>query len=294
MASSWDPGKFSGGGRLKLYMRFIRVEHTLFSLPFCYAAAFTAKIPDIWQLIWITLALFGLRTASMAFNNIADREIDAKNPRTCRRPLVTGEIKLSEAWAIVLLGSLLFFLSAAVLNIYALAFSPLVYAISMSYPYSKRFHCMPHLHLGLVLGLSVFGGAVGSYGAFASGIADLLARVPWTYMVFVVLWMTGVDTIYSVMDVDFDKRYGIGSLPKCIGVKWSKIAALLIHILSALVLLTSSSCYLSLFFFLSAAAVFLAGDFIAIARGDIALAFNLNLAVPFLSALGQLAHLIIA
>jgi len=229
----WDPGKTGSRGKLSSYLKLVRLEHTLFSLPFAYAGALlSVDLPTPTEIILIGLAVLGLRTAGMAYNNIADRDIVVLNPRTRSRPLASGIVSMKEAWIIVALGSILYFISAALLNIYALILSPFLWIIIMTYPHAKRWHSFPHLHLGLSLGMVVFGGAVAVSGRFYLNIADVLGAVPYIYIAAVMLWVAGFDILYSIMDIDFDKAYELGSVPAAYGVDMARYIALSLHILS--------------------------------------------------------------
>lgn len=216
----WDPGEVKKKSALHYAMRLIRIEHTLFSLPFAYVGMMLSGYSfNLSQVVLAGLAVFGLRSAAMSFNNIADIEIDRKNPRTSKRPLVTGELPVSYAWIIIIFGSIMYYLSAYELNYYALLFSPILYLIAMSYPYSKRIHPFPHIHLGLSLGFVVFGGAIAASGSHLSSVGSVLSTVPWIYLLGVVFWVAGFDVIYSIMDEDFDRAYGLGSVAAYFGSK---------------------------------------------------------------------------
>ncbi|MEM0021829.1 MAG: UbiA-like polyprenyltransferase [Fervidicoccaceae archaeon] len=217
-STSWDPGKVQSFGKMRAVMRLIRIEHTLFSLPFAYVGIVLSGFPySLRTFLLSTLAVFGLRTAGMSFNNIADLEIDRRNPRTVKRPLVTGALSLRDAWVVVILGSAVYFTSAMLLNIYALLLSPILYAVAMSYPYAKRMHSLPHLHLGLSLGLVVFGGAIAASGSFVNSLQTALKTVPWLYLIGVTFWVAGFDILYSIMDIDYDRKEGLGSIPAKLG-----------------------------------------------------------------------------
>lgn len=241
----WDPGRLKRAGRLAALARLVRIEHTLFSLPYAYAGAFVAcsSCIDLRVIVLASLALVGLRTAAMAFNNIADLDIDRLNPRTRMRPLVVGAVSVRDAWGLVVLGSLLYYTSAAMLNTYALMLSPLVWLIAMSYPYAKRLHWLPHLHLGLVLGLAVVGGAVASIGAQASSLAEVAKHIPWLLVAAVTFWVAGFDTYYSIMDYEFDKSMGLGSIPARLGVGNALRASLVMHVASIIMLVASLVAY---------------------------------------------------
>ena len=230
---SWDPGRTAKRSRIIGLMRLVRIEHTLFSLPFAYAGALLAcsggACLSAWEAFLILLAVFGLRTAGMAYNNIADLDIDRLNPRTMHRPLVTGAVSIRDAWLLVVLGSLVYYASAALLNVYALLFSPVLWILAITYPYAKRYYSLAHLHLGFVLGSVVFGGAVASYGDTATSLADLLAHVPWAFVVGVALWVAGFDSYYALLDYEFDLRMGLHSLPVALGPQGAITASRVLH-----------------------------------------------------------------
>lgn len=302
MDVGWDPGRLGGRSRLAALARLVRIEHTLFSLPFAYAGALVAcsSCVDLRVAALIGLAVIGLRTAAMAFNNIADLDIDRENPRTRMRPLVTGTVSLRDAWLLVVLGSLLYYASAAMLNIYALALSPVLWLIAMSYPYAKRVHWIPHLHLGAVLGFVVFGGAVASAGMNAANIAEVLSSVPWLLVVAVTLWVAGFDTYYAIMDYEFDRRMGLGSIPARLGVKKALIASALMHAASLALLIASIRAYNlgGVAAIAVAVAGFLLGHqhYLLARRGLEAIpeAFNTNLVLGLVVGLGIVADKTIA
>ena len=298
----WDPGRVAQRSRFSALMRLVRIEHTLFSLPFAYAGAVLAYPRGLgpWQALWIGLAVLGLRTAAMSFNNIADLDIDRLNPRTKKRPLVTGAVSLRDAWLLVVAGSLLYYVSAAMLNKYALLLSPLLWVLAMTYPYAKRVHWIPHLHLGLVLGFVVFGGAVATYGSKATSITEVLARVPWIYVVAVTLWVAGFDTYYAIMDIDFDKRMGLGSIAARLGTRGALLASRLMHLATATLLLASIAVYhIGVIGLLGVLiGVFLLGyqHYLLARHGPEAIprAFNTNLALGLAIGLGVLVDKLIA
>lgn len=293
-SGGWDPGRTSRGSRLHAVMRLVRIEHTLFSLPFAYAGAVLACLEclDARTSILIALALLGLRTAAMAYNNIADLDIDRANPRTRSRPLVTGAVSLRDAWAAVAAGSALYFASAALLNRYALMLAPVLWAAALSYPHAKRLHWLPHLHLGLVLGTVVLGGAVAAYGAHAASLGDVLSHVPWLYVAAVSLWVAGFDTFYATMDMEFDRRMGLGSIPARLGLRGALWASRLMHAASIALLLASVPAYrlgpVALASLLLAS-LLIAYQHLLLARHSVDAvprAFNLNLAVGVVAGTG--------
>ena len=291
----WDPGRLAGRGRLHAVARLIRVEHTLFSLPFAYAGAVLSGHPfTLRDALLIFLALFGLRSAAMAYNNIADLDIDRLNPRSRMRPLVTGALTVRDAYLVVAVGSLLYYASAALLNRPALILSPLLWITAMTYPYAKRLHSLPHIHLGLVLGLSVLGGAVAASGDELGNVADALGAVPWDYVVAVTLWVAGFDIVYSIMDIEFDRRLNLGSIPALVGERLAPAVALGLHIAASLLLIVGVIArspplgWASLLGALSGSTLMILSDLLVLLRGPkwIPRAFNTNLLVGLLVSTG--------
>ncbi len=289
---SWDPGEHRSPSKLRALMRLIRVEHTLFSLPFAYAGALLSGYPcDLIDYVWMTLAVFGLRTAGMAYNNIADLDIDKLNPRCSKRPLVTGALKPRDAWMLVVAGSLLYLLSAAMLNKYALLLSPIPWAMAMSYPHAKRIHWMPHLHLGLVLSLTVLGGAVAASGDEARSLVEALKSVPWIYLAAVTLWVAGFDILYSIMDIDFDRKMRLGSAPSKLGIPGALLLALAMHIITSALLIASVKIYeLGVAYIVATASasalMLLQHVLVRQSLSNIPRAFNLNLIIGLIITLG--------
>ncbi len=218
--------------RLKLYADFVVIKHTLFAIPFAYLGAFLASrgVPGLRILFWVGLAFLGARSAAMALNNLIDRDIDTKNPRTAARELPTDRIKLYEVWGIILISYFLLFFSAYKLdplNLLLLKLAPIIPITSLIYPYLKRFTPVSHFVLGLNLGYAPVGGWLAVTGAFnipfgAPELAMLLLLFAVTF------WVAGFDMIYSLHDLDFDKKNGLYSVPTVFGVKaalWLSFAA---------------------------------------------------------------------
>ncbi len=209
--------------KLKLYADFVVLKHALFAIPFAYLGAFLASkgIPELRILFWVGLAFIGARSAAMALNNLVDRDIDVKNPRTMNRELPSGRITLYEVWGIILVSYFLLFFSAYKLdpiNLLLLKLAPIIPLTSIIYPYLKRFTPVSHFVLGLNLGYAPVGGWLAVTGAFsipfgAPELAMLLLLFAVTF------WVAGFDMIYSLLDLDFDKRSGLYSVPTVFGVK---------------------------------------------------------------------------
>ena len=236
--------------RIKMYLDFIKIEHTLFALPFAYAGAFLAagKVIDFKLALLILTAFTGLRTASMTFNRIIDREIDARNPRTASRHLPTGLITLREAYIIAAISLAIYFISAALINKTALMLSPIPAITAYIYPYLKRFTCLCHYVLGLNLAFAPLGGWI----AVTDSI-DIMGTelVPAILGVAVMFWVAGFDIIYGLQDIEFDMKEGLHSIGAHFGVKAALWVSRINHAL--FLLLTSLALYIysariSLFF----------------------------------------------
>ena len=215
---------------IKQIMSFIKIEHTLFSLPFIIIGYFVAVeqfYPDgempLMDLAWVLVAAVGARGLAMTLNRIIDKNIDAENPRTAQRHLASGAMSMSTAWtlAVVFLGMLL--LGAGMLNEVALAMSWLPVLTFVVYPYTKRFTWLCHLWLGLCLGLAPAGAWVAIAGDFhgweaitgTDGFGSGLLWYPTIFFISlgVTLWITAFDINYARMDVESDRKHGINSFP---------------------------------------------------------------------------------
>ncbi len=289
MSVKWDPGSSRASG-IRGLIRLVRLEHTLFSLPFAYAGMVLSGYSfGLREVIFATTAVFGLRCSAMSFNNIADLDIDRLNPRTRGRPLASGLVPLSHAWLIVVFGSITYFLSAALLNKYALILSPLPWLVAHTYPYAKRIHWLPHLHLGFTLGLVVFGGAIAASGCHVHSLASALGSVPWAYVAGVTMWVAGFDVIYSIMDLEFDRKHGLGSIPAKLGVKGALASASAMH--ATAIALFTTGCYklgLTAIASVAVASILIAYENAIVWANlkNIPKAFNTNLAVSIIVSLG--------
>jgi len=228
---AFDPGEVGRAGRFHALMRLVRIEHTLFSLPYAYVGALLSGFHVTWAgIILMSFALLGLRTAALAYNNIADIDIDSQNPRTWNRPLIRGAVKVSDAWWLVVVGSVLYFVSAVLLNFWTAILSPIPWVLALAYPQSKRKHSFPHLHLGLTLAMAVAGGTIAVAGD--ASLLEALARIPWAFFFGVLFWVAGFDIIYALMDYEFDVAHGVGSIPARFGIKRALIIALASHLIA--------------------------------------------------------------
>ena len=213
-------------GRFKTYMELIKVEHTIFALPFALTAALMAAngFPTLYQLFWITVALFGARTAAMSLNRAIDAEIDAKNPRTAGRHIPRGLVKRSEAFVLAFLGFAVMVYAAYKLNRLALELSPVAIFILTLYSFTKRFTALCHVVLGVAVALAPLGAWVAVRGSI-----DLPALI---LTLSVALWVAGFDIIYALQDVEFDRREGLYSIPAKLGERRALLVSRLFHVLT--------------------------------------------------------------
>ncbi|GHF56394.1 4-hydroxybenzoate octaprenyltransferase [Streptomyces mashuensis] len=209
------------------------IEHSVFALPFAYIASLTAMHEDEgridwWTLLLVTVAMVGLRTFAMAANRIIDREIDARNPRTAGRELVTGAVTVRSAWTGALVAAAFFLGAAALLNPLCLALAPVAVVPMVVYPYGKRFTHFPHAILGLAQ-------AIGPVGAW------LAVTGSWSWDAVILglavgLWIGGFDLIYACQDVASDREHGVKSTPARFGVAASLYGARVCHVLTTVLL----------------------------------------------------------
>ncbi len=215
---------------VKVFLKEIRIEHTLFAMPFAYVgAAFAAHgIPSLWAVVWITLAVFGARTAAMAANRYFDRDIDAKNPRTARRAVASGALSPGVMlWAIAL-GFALLLLSAWMLNPLCVKLMPVAALGVLIYPLCKRFTWLVHFVLGAVDGLAPLGAYIGITGTVNASAFLLFGAVT--------VWVAGFDVIYALMDVAVDRAEGINSLPARFGERSGRWLPIVLHVVMVLFL----------------------------------------------------------
>ncbi|MFE2377813.1 menaquinone biosynthesis prenyltransferase MqnP [Streptomyces sp. NPDC059398] len=202
-------------GRTKAFLRLVMIEHSVFALPFAYIAALTAMYRLDGNIHWgrlllVTVAMVGLRTFAMACNRIIDREIDARNPRTASRELVTGAVSVRSAWTGALVAVVVFLGAAAALNPLCLALAPIAVIPMVVYPYGKRFTNFPHAILGLAQ-------AIGPVGAWLA----ITGEWSWDAVILglaVGIWIGGFDLIFGCQDVKADRAHGVKSVPARFGI----------------------------------------------------------------------------
>jgi 4-hydroxybenzoate polyprenyltransferase len=189
----------------------IKIEHTLFALPFAFLGMLLAARgwPSARTIGWILVAMVGARSAAMAFNRLVDRDIDARNPRTATRAIPAGLLTPGFVAAFVVLSLALLVLAAWRLNPLCLRFSTVAIVVLLGYSYTKRFTALAHLVLGLAL-------AGAPLGAWIAVRGDVTAT-PVALGIAVLLWVAGFDILYALQDESFDRGAGLHSIPAAIG-----------------------------------------------------------------------------
>jgi len=191
----------------------IKIEHTLFALPFAFLGALLGAngVPALRQILWIIVAMVGARSAAMAFNRIADRNFDARNPRTANRAIPAGLLSVGFVWAFTIVAAGVFLLAAAMLNRLTLLLAPVALASVLLYSLTKRWTQFSHLVLGWCLSIAPTGAWIAVRGEIGSAVPLLLSLV-------VLLWTAGFDVLYACQDYDFDRREGLRSIPARVGI----------------------------------------------------------------------------
>ena len=210
---------------MRAFLRLVAIEHSVFALPFAYLSALVAGAT--WQeFVLITVAMVGARTFAMAANRIIDRGIDARNPRTAKRELVTGVVSVRTAWIGALVALVVFLAAAIALNPLVAWLSPLAVVPLVGYPYAKRFTNWPHAVLGMAQAVGPIGAWLAVTGTFSgSGPAWLLGAA-------VGLWIGGFDLIYACQDASIDREIGVHSVPARYGVPFALRLSTAVHVVT--------------------------------------------------------------
>jgi 4-hydroxybenzoate polyprenyltransferase len=224
--------------KLRAFSRFVKLEHTLFSLPLLFAGAGmslaekTASWASLfpWNAFLMLMAGFGARTYALAINRIFDRAFDAANPRTQNRELPKQSLNLAQAWGIALLGVLLYAYAAWSLGGWCLKLSAVPLLAFTLYPWLKRFTAWAHLGVGLSLSLAPLGGYLGA--------GDQFPARPGPYLLagFTFFWVSGFDMLYALQDLAFDRQNGLHSVPAAFGEKRTALIAGAFHAAAGLCL----------------------------------------------------------
>ena len=223
------PATASPVQRLRTYASFVRLEHTLFSLPLILAGVFSARGPALAPVRWglIAIAAVGARTSAMALNRLIDRRIDALNPRTKVRELPAGRMKLVEAVALLVASMAAYIAACAALGPWFLRVSIVPLAVFAAYPWLKRFTPLCHFGVGTALALAPLAG-------FAAAHPDLAGwRPAGALALFALCWVSGFDIIYATLDEDFDRGHGIHSMVAWLGRVRALRVSWVLHLLGA-------------------------------------------------------------
>ncbi len=208
----------------KTFFEMIKVEHSVFALPFAYLGLVFAR-ETRWQ-IWagVTLVMVSFRTMGMAANRLIDRKIDAANPRTAIRALPSGKLKSGFVWQAALLSFLVFEITTYQLNRLCFLLSPIPLLLAWLYPLAKRFTWLSHFVLGIILGIAPYGAWLASGAGFS--------WAPGFLTLGVVAWVAGFDMIYALQDREFDRSAGLYSFPARFGQPAALNAAAFLHALT--------------------------------------------------------------
>ncbi|GIP37473.1 4-hydroxybenzoate octaprenyltransferase [Paenibacillus sp. J31TS4] len=214
--------------KIKIFLEMIKIEHTVFALPFAYMGALlgayvmNGELPSWGQIGWITLAMVGARSAAMGLNRVIDRVIDKKNPRTAGRAIPAGLLSSKEVYLFIIVSFVLLFVAASKLSTLALQLMPIAVFMTVFYSYTKRFTWLCHLFLGLTIALAPLGGWVA-----VTGSVNLTALVFYFTIAF---WTAGFDVIYACQDMEFDQKEGLHSIPSRFGIAQSLALAKVFHL----------------------------------------------------------------
>ncbi|MBU1712690.1 MAG: putative 4-hydroxybenzoate polyprenyltransferase [Proteobacteria bacterium] len=215
----------------KKFSNLIMIEQTLFALPFAYLGVLFADGKNISTWILVTIALVAARTAGMSFNRVIDAKIDAKNPRTKDRLIPKGEVKQAEVWIIGTVSSLALIGSSYLLNSLCFYLSFVAVFLLFTYSFFKRFSSSSHFYLGFVESAAPIGGYLAVTGEFSF--------VPFVLGGAILLWIAGLDIVYALLDVEFDKKEGLYSFPSAYGEKKALAASGICYVLSFVAMITA-------------------------------------------------------
>ncbi|MCJ8011088.1 putative 4-hydroxybenzoate polyprenyltransferase [Paenibacillus sp. KQZ6P-2] len=217
--------------KIGVFLEMIKIEHTLFALPFAFMGAILGSVvvhghlPSWAQIGWVLLAMFGARSAAFGLNRMIDQVIDKKNPRTAGRAIPAGLLKTAEVTLFTVICFILLFWAAFELSPLAVKLLPIAVFMLVFYSYTKRFTWLCHLVLGLTIALAPLGGWV--------AVTNSIDWVAFLFYLTVAFWTAGFDVIYAIQDMEFDKNEGLYSIPARFGIHQSLKIARYFHILTA-------------------------------------------------------------
>ncbi|SMF87421.1 4-hydroxybenzoate polyprenyltransferase [Paenibacillus uliginis N3/975] len=218
--------------KIGTYLEMIKVEHTLFALPFAFMGAILGSavvfdhLPSWGDIGWIFLAMFGARSAAFGLNRLSDQYIDAKNPRTAGRAIPAGLLKPVEVILFIIVSFAVFFWATAELDSFAFRLLPIAIFMLIIYSYTKRFTWLCHVVLGLTTALAPLGGWVA-----VTGQVDYKAIIFYVALAF---WTAGFDVVYACQDQEFDSKEGLYSIPSRFGLQKSLWFARGFHVITAI------------------------------------------------------------
>ncbi len=218
--------------KIQVYGKMIKFSHTIFALPFALSAVVMAwehHSPSIQDLIWILLAMVGARSSAMGFNRIVDAKIDAKNQRTAQREIPSGQLTIKQSIGFVVLSSILFIFSAAMLSKLCLILSFPVLFFLLFYSYTKRFTRYCHLYLGFAISLAPVGAWVAITGNLSWSVVFLSLAL--------MSYIAGFDILYACQDIEFDQKEGLFSLPVSLGPRKAMRISSVLHVCTLFFLL---------------------------------------------------------
>lgn len=221
---------------MKNYLSLIKFSHTIFALPFAMVGFFlgvrTVGYLDYKLLALVILCMIFARSAAMAFNRYVDRDIDQLNARTATREIPAGVIKPKNAFAFVVINSLLLIATTYFINPLCFYLSPIALLVTLGYSYTKRFTALCHFVLGLGLALAPIGAFLAVTGVFQ--------LIPVLYGIVVLFWVAGFDIIYALQDVDFDSENKLHSIPAYLGKTNALVLSKVLHLLVGILVILSA------------------------------------------------------
>ncbi len=217
--------------KIKVILEMIKFSHTVFALPFAFMGAILAAkgIPSLEKIFWILIAMIGARSAAMFLNRLIDWRIDELNPRTKDRAIPKGLITPVQTVVFIIMSFAIFFLSAYMLNELCFKLAPIATGVLILYSYTKRFTWLSHFVLGIALSMAPIGAWIAVKGEF-----ELPAFILGAAVVF---WLAGFDILYALQDIEFDKKMGLYSIPRFLGIKKSLWVSRGFHFLMVIFLL---------------------------------------------------------
>jgi 4-hydroxybenzoate polyprenyltransferase len=220
---------------LRDFMELIKFEHTIFALPFAYLGMLLAAdgFPSLREFLLITLAMAAARTVAMGANRLADRWIDARNPRTANRPIISGTISARTVWIGTLVAAIVLCLAAWALGPLPFRLLPGAFLFLIGYSFTKRFTWLSHFILGFTDGLA----PMGAWAAIRGSIFTSEDLPAWILLGIVTLWIGGFDLIYACQDVAFDRQEGLHSIPARFGIPFALRLSIFLHLLTMLLLI---------------------------------------------------------